>query len=114
MRGNHLAPFLAVAIMSLASSTNGAFAQEASTKPRHDFGKRMIERPLEDSLAPLRAIDNKVSADVGGKPVFVNPKVEPGQVTWHHDFKEACASSKSSGKPVLLFQMMGKLDDRFC
>jgi hypothetical protein len=45
---------------------------------------------------------------------FVNPKVEPGKVRWHKSFDEARAASAKSGKPVLLFQMMGKLDDEFC
>ena len=43
-----------------------------------------------------------------------NPKVEPGKVTWHATFATACAAAKKSGKPVVLFQMMGKLDDQFC
>jgi hypothetical protein len=47
-------------------------------------------------------------------PAFVNPKVAPGQISWRTDFQTACEKSKSSGKPVLLFQMMGKLDDGFC
>ena len=45
---------------------------------------------------------------------FVNPKVEPGKVKWHATFDEACQASAKSGKPVMLFQMMGKLDDQFC
>jgi len=44
----------------------------------------------------------------------VNPKVSAGKVKWHNDFSSALAASKTSGKPVLLFQMMGRLDDRFC
>ena len=47
-------------------------------------------------------------------PEFVNPKVEPGKVVWHASFADACEAARKSGKPVLLFQMMGKLDDRFC
>jgi hypothetical protein len=43
-----------------------------------------------------------------------NPKVEPGAVHWHPSMDDACKSSRESGKPVLLFQMMGKLDQRFC
>jgi hypothetical protein len=62
--------------------------------------KSVIERPTEQLLATATA--------------FVNPKVEPGKVTWHADFATARAASAKSGKPVLLFQMMGKLDDQFC
>jgi hypothetical protein len=35
-------------------------------------------------------------------------------VTWHPDFATACAASAKSKKPVLLFHMMGKLDEQFC
>jgi hypothetical protein len=45
---------------------------------------------------------------------FVNPKVEPGRVHWHATFPAACEAARKSGKPVLLFQMMGKLDEQFC
>jgi hypothetical protein len=43
-----------------------------------------------------------------------NPKVEPGAVKWHDSLAAACAAAKKSGKPVLLFQMLGRLDQRFC
>lgn len=42
-----------------------------------------------------------------------NPKVQPGDVQWHADFVAACAQAAKSGKPVLLFQMMGNLDEAF-
>lgn len=45
---------------------------------------------------------------------FDNPKVQPGLVEWNTNFDTACAESRKSGKPVLLFHMMGNLDDRFC
>jgi hypothetical protein len=44
----------------------------------------------------------------------VNPKAAPGRVSWHADMAAACAAARHSGKPVLLFLMMGKLDDQFC
>lgn len=43
-----------------------------------------------------------------------NPKVTPGLVQWKNDFEDACLASKRSGKPVLLFQVLGRLDERFC
>jgi hypothetical protein len=43
-----------------------------------------------------------------------NPKVAPGKVVWHADLAAAEAAAKKSGKPVLLFQMMGRLDHKFC
>lgn len=41
-------------------------------------------------------------------------KVAAGKVAWQPDFDTACKRASESGKPVLLFQMMGKLDDEFC
>jgi hypothetical protein len=35
-------------------------------------------------------------------------------VNWHADFASACAAGRSSGKPVFLFQMLGRLDQKFC
>jgi hypothetical protein len=43
-----------------------------------------------------------------------NPIVQPGLVHWHKDFSAACAAAKKSGRPVLLFQLMGRLDRQFC
>jgi hypothetical protein len=73
-----------------------------------DVGKSFVERPTELLLAPTATAAN------GATSAFVNPKVEPGKVKWHADFATARAASAKSGKPVLLFQMMGKLDDQFC
>jgi hypothetical protein len=67
-----------------------------------------IEKPASTILA-----HNTASAPATGKE-FVNPKVRPGEVRWHPSFDGACEAAKKSGKPVLLFQMMGKLDDQFC
>lgn len=44
----------------------------------------------------------------------VNAKVKPGDVAWHLSFADACQASEQSGRPVLLFQLLGKLDDQFC
>jgi len=40
--------------------------------------------------------------------------VEPGLVRWHADFASACAAARRSGRPVLLFQLLGRLDDELC
>ncbi len=74
-----------------------------------DFSKYVIEVPTEKVLAA-----RTVPAATPPGDTFVNPKVQPGKVRWHKDLDTACAAAKKSGKPVLLFQMMGRLDDRFC
>jgi hypothetical protein len=73
-----------------------------------DFSKTAVEAPAEKLVA--RTAPAPASAD--GR--FVNPKVEPGKVRWHADLDAACKAARRSGKPVLLFQMMGKLDEKFC
>jgi len=89
-------------------------AAESPPVKLEDTGKRKIERPLEHLVkSPKAATDTAVKNQTGASD-FVNPKVEPGKVKWHADFDAACAAATKSGKPVLLFQMMGKLDDQFC
>ncbi len=43
-----------------------------------------------------------------------NPTVAPGLVKWHATFADAQSAAHKSGKPVLLFHMMGQLDKQFC
>ena len=40
--------------------------------------------------------------------------VAPGAVAWHADLEEATRAAAVSGKPVLLFELLGQLDDAFC
>jgi len=88
---------------------------EVATKPKLDFGKTRIEQPTERLLVK-QAFGFKRSAKVPrpATPAAENPKVEPGKVRWHANFVSARTASRKSRKPVLLFQMMGNLDDRFC
>jgi len=71
--------------------------------------KRLVQSGNDASPNPVARTGNTSHTTVES-----NPKVEPGSVAWHPDFRSACAAAKKSGKPVLLFQMMGNLDDRFC
>ena len=87
----------------------GAFAV-ARAQDKADRTKNKIELPTEGVLAIARRQVALAEAQKG----FVNPKVAPGKVTWHADLAAACAAARTSGKPVLLFQMMGRLDDKFC
>jgi hypothetical protein len=69
--------------------------------------KEFIEVPTKEVIA-ARSGNAAVLTQVD------NPKVAPGQVIWHPSFAAACDASRVSRKPVLLFQMMGKLDEQFC
>jgi len=80
----------------------GAFGQEKARVKPTDLPKGAIELPTKQVLA------------VATGPANPFPKVQPGSVRWHSDFAAACAAAKKSNKPVLLFQMMGKLDDQYC
>ena len=77
-----------------------------------DVSKIAIERPTEELAA--RSSRESLKAQLAEKATAaVNPSVEPGRVRWHSDFAAACAASRQSGKPVLLFQLLGRLDQRF-
>jgi hypothetical protein len=86
-------------------------AQIAPAQPaaKPALGKLEIERPTEQLLAKPSNLSTVPAVET-----FVNPKVEPGKIHWHDSFATACTASKTSGKPVLLFQMMGNLNQRFC
>jgi len=128
-----------VALLALLAGTAAqlagvlpVFAQEASD-PRLrfagglktlDLSKGRIEMPVKGLMSemrsPLAAEAQRVHAPLrGNSPVTsvrapVSQKVEPGKVRWHKAVQTAMDASARSGKPVLLFQMMGRLDDRFC
>jgi hypothetical protein len=63
---------------------------------------------------PTRHLVASQSAAASAASDFVNPKVQPGLVHWHPSFAAACQKALHSRKPVLLFQMMGQLDEQFC
>ncbi|PZM79266.1 MAG: hypothetical protein DKT66_22570 [Candidatus Melainabacteria bacterium] len=70
-----------------------------------------VPPPAELRLkAPAKAVGSSQKPSLKNR----NEKVEPGKVRWHKMVQTAMDASKQSGKPVLLFQMMGHLDDRFC
>ncbi len=77
-------------------------------------------RFLQTSVAAGAGLTLGVVASNGNNPAAAaraadgNPSVTPGRVRWHDDFAAACTASECSGKPVLLFQMLGRLDEKFC
>jgi hypothetical protein len=104
-----------VAVMHMARSsaadkTPNAPAGPGKAVPAFDRPKNFIEGPTQRLLARQTSVETIRAANQR----FVNPKVEAGKVRWHRTFADACAAARKSGKPVLLFQMMGKLDERFC
>jgi hypothetical protein len=71
-------------------------------------------RDLSKTMVIEKPTANVVKNSAAAETTFVNPKVEPGAVKWHATLDDACKAAAKSGKPVLLFQMMGKLDEKFC
>jgi hypothetical protein len=43
-----------------------------------------------------------------------DPRAAPGLVRWHESVAAAQAAARASGKPLLVFQLLGRLDDEFC
>jgi hypothetical protein len=100
-----------VAVVAVLLLVRGLAAEKPPPIPLNmvDLSKTGIESPTKRLLAGQTTPGSTSPASE-----FVNPKVEPGKVHWHKTFADACTAAKKSGKPVLLFQMMGKLDQRFC
>src|SRR5262245_43890033 len=75
-----------------------------------DKGKRKLEFPVK--AAVQGSAPNPLAPASPAKDE--NPIVKPGEVKWHASFAEARGAGKKSGKPILLFHMMGQLDRQFC
>jgi hypothetical protein len=90
---------------AVAATATGSPA--GSGKPKLDRGKGTIELPAKSVITA--AGGSSVAA-----PIHTRPPVPPGLVKWHGTFDAACTAAKTSGKPVLLFHMMGRLDEEFC
>jgi hypothetical protein len=117
-----------------AANDERASEEHNSSERRQDESKRKIELTTEAIVGKVKeslgnpAVEANVEANVDAtinpqrhrqidsqvnKDENENPKVKPGLVEWHDDFETAKMASAISGKPVLLFQMMGQLDQRF-
>jgi hypothetical protein len=82
-------------------------------RPRvSDVTKMSVERPVAAVIKNASlAVDQPAVID---RATYSNPAVKPGLVCWHSSFALACEASKRTHKPVLLFQLLGKLDHQFC
>ena len=93
---------------SPANAVRAEQEQRAAT-PILDGSKTIaIERPTKSVIE--RSSSGLPSAGSGAE----NPAVAPGFVRWHPSFESACGAAAGSGKPVLLFHLMGRLDQQFC
>ena len=62
-----------------------------------DVRKFRVEEPVKTGL---------------GLPVFED--LGPSTVAWHADLAAARTAAAESGRPILLFQLLGRLDEEFC
>jgi hypothetical protein len=87
-----------------ATLTPSAGASPAAVRP---LSKRVVEEPLKLAL--------KRSSGFGpGELPPLADAVKPGDVRWHATYADALAAAEASGKPALLFQLLGRLDAGFC
>jgi hypothetical protein len=105
---------LALTALLLAVAPGGGGSTPAQLKTA-DASKLSVElrtKVVLGGTAPMPA--DLMPYPVGEPSPFLNPKVKAGDVRWHATFAEACSASRRTHKPVLLFQLLGKLDDQFC
>ena len=89
-------------------------AEKAAEDSRLDRSKIDIESPVESLVKTSRGIETQpkvVHPKNSATPVAIS--VKPGLVTWHKDYATAKAASEESGKPILLFQLLGNLGEHF-
>ena len=89
--------------------------EEPVKKNLADVGKMAVEMPVKRLIADARKSEDEVPLKKAIDPA--RPKegrVAPGRVQWHASFDKAIEAAAKSGKPVLLFQMLGQLDEEWC
>jgi hypothetical protein len=90
--------------------TGVAWAQQ-DEKP--DVGKMRVERKVLERLAD--AGKSEAELPIKEKLAAIAPgRVSTGKVAWRESLEAALEQAKASGKPVLVFQLLGKLDDEWC
>ena len=100
-------------IKVVKNSASPAPRPDAAKAPDLDRRKGKIEFPTKGVVTRSAPSDRpSAAARTGDDPA--NPTVKAGEVKWHPSFAAACEAAKKSGKPVLLFHMMGHLDKQFC
>ena len=75
---------------------------------RRDVSKKIFEAPVRKLI---KGWGKHTKPDL--HKIVDNPKTQPGLVQWHQNWEQALRASTNSGKPVLLFQLLGNLDQRF-
>lgn len=75
----------------------------------------MLAHPIRPILAMQPTVQPTAEPPSLPSPApQVNKEVEPGTIRWHPNLDAALIAAKASHKPVLVFHMMGRLDQQFC
>jgi hypothetical protein len=127
-----------VSTLSMCGLFGSAIADGPQAPPpqrARDFSKTMvIEKPVKDLVRSTAkaavdgtpagtAAETTVSGEAGGATNRAASRtvglgadrqtVTPGLVRWHRTLADACQAAAQSGKPLLVFHLMGSLDERF-
>lgn len=94
------------------SPTQNAMFLPAMGPRGMNVSKGMVETPLERMIQRSTPADHPVSGPTGAAPTPA--KVAPGLVHWHATLEDAKARARLTGKPVLLFLLLGNLDEAHC
>jgi hypothetical protein len=113
--------FAAAVLLTIPRTSPRAVADESAAQPASAEEQRVSSRAVLDGPKvaaierPARQVVESLSSNLPQSATQGdNPVVTPGLVHWHPSFDAACKASQMSGKPVLLFHLMGRLDQQFC
>ncbi len=102
-----------VADLSPPDDQAAAPVQEVKPAPADRTKRDVIEPAAEAVVRGTQPPDVAASDEPAAGAADDNPRVEPGKVKWHDNVAAAMTAAKKSGKPVLVFHLLGKLDQRF-
>lgn len=97
-----------IGMLLVSAGVVGLADEPPPAKRRVDIPKMMVQSPLKRLVQAAKPTD-----DTASTVPSTNPKVEAGKVKWHTSFDAAKVAAQQSGKPILLFQLLGRLDNRF-
>jgi hypothetical protein len=87
-------------------------AEKAADRTKRVMIEPAVEKLVGDAQPP-DAAPTEVPTEAATNGAGDNPHVEPGKVQWHDGVAAAMAAAKKPGKPVLVFHLLGQLDQRF-
>lgn len=76
-------------------------------------GKRPTPLPKVKTPPQKRDSNSQKPKEMKEPTVDTNPLVRPGLISWHPNIPRATEASHRSGKPVLIFYLLGQLDREF-